>query len=288
MHAQAGARAPNRPTSGFGWLLVVVLLGLLLTSQLTIIDDVHDHFFGTDQDGLPIVTINAACQAFVYYNLSPSWVPKDIRDFAPRCCDPFNIEPLRLPATELTYPYTPPAWCESNTIGEASSYVTSTLLGWARKLDRYGQGDWLRHGARVVDDARVDMQSSCQALRLQLLDRHYRAIVVGAASALIIGIALVLVGTLFFHLLTLGIVGRVCRGAPTVYLMTWGFVFLLSALYYARLLDVGDLEREGRFDRRWATGTITITGLAIAWVWRFHGHLLQRFLPAILREILRL
>ncbi len=256
------------------------MLGLLLTSQLTIIADVHDHFFGTDQDGLPIVTINAACQAFVYYTLSPSWIPKDIREPAPRLCDPFNIEPLRLPATELTYPYTPPPRCEGNTIGEASSYVTSTLLGWARKADRYGQGDWLRRGARAVDDARVEMQSSCQAWRLLLLDRHYRAVIVGAASALFIGIAHVLVVAAFLQKLK-----------SYVHLLTGGCLCVFfPALYYARLLDVDtqDVDHNGRFDGRWATGTIIIMVLALALAWMVHGQLPRRFFPVILREILRL
>jgi hypothetical protein len=43
--------------------ITLLLLGQLLACQLVIIDDVHDHFFGTDQGGKPIVTVNAACQA---------------------------------------------------------------------------------------------------------------------------------------------------------------------------------------------------------------------------------
>ena len=74
-------------------------------------------------------------------------------------------------------------------------------------------------------------------------------------------------GTVFLHLLT---------GKPAdsyVHLLTGGCFFLLSALYYARILDVDsqDLDHNGRFDRRWACGIIIIMVLAIALVWMLHG-----------------
>ena len=99
-----------------------------------IIDDVHDHFFGTDQGGKPIVTVNAACQAFVHYSMGPAaWIPNPLRRAAPCFCDVFGVEPLRLPATELAWPYSLPEPCS---IRQATDYTTSTLLGWARTLDR--------------------------------------------------------------------------------------------------------------------------------------------------------
>lgn len=109
-----------------------------------VIDDVHDHFFGTDQAGKPIVAVNAACQAYTHYVLSPAWVPKPVQRAAPRLCDVFGLEPLQLPATGLSWSWT---WPEACKICKTTDSTTSTLLGWARTLDRWGGGDWLRYAA---------------------------------------------------------------------------------------------------------------------------------------------
>ena len=182
-----------------------------------------------------------------------AWIPNPLRRAAPRFCDVFGVEPLRLPATELAWPYSLPEPCS---IRQATDYTTSMLLGWARTLDRWGGGDWLRRAVQAIDETGIDADSACEALRRARIYRHYRVVVVGAASAALIGTA---------HALAVAVVMQ--QMDRHTHLLTGACVYLMfPALMFAGLMDLDAEDRDlnGRWDGCWATGTTRLFFLTLA------------------------